>query len=199
MTKLHAATQKERSRQERRLAKLRDERKKLLEAHYADAIPLELLKTQQTRIARDITNAESRLAHLEGDFTSAKTNLTKALALVQDCHAAYLSAPDKLRRQFNQAFFERLLIDDTYTVTGHLAQPFDALLGEEVRQYVARRAEAELIDAINDIYRPDGEDSPADPELVLSGAATTTVHTARGLKEKTMVGAEGPEPPTSAV
>ena len=35
----------------------------------------------------------------------------RSLALVQDCHAAYLSAPDKLHRQFNQAFFERLLID----------------------------------------------------------------------------------------
>ena len=112
---------------------------------------------------------------------------------------AYLSAPDKLRRQFNQAFFERLLIDDTYTVTGHLAQPFDALLGEEVRQYVARRAEAELIDAINDVYQSADEDGSTVPELVLSGAATTTVHVAQGLKEKTMVEVMGLEPTASSM
>lgn len=186
MNKLHATTKQERTRQERRLATLRNERKKLLGAHYADAIPLDLLKTEQTRIARDITNAEGRLATLEGDFTSAKTNLTKALALVQDCHAAYLSAPDKLRRQFNQAFFERLLIDDTYTVTGQLAPPFDTLLSEEVRQYVARRTETDRIDAIDDILRTD-EGTPPEPELALAGATAATVHAAQGLKEKTMV------------
>lgn len=197
MTTLHATTKKERTRQERRLAKLRGERKKLLDAHYADAIPLDLLKTEQTRIGRDIANAEARLAALEGDFDSAKNNLTKALALVRDCHAAYLSAPGKLRRQFNQAFFERLLIDDTYTVTGHLAQPFETLLGEELRQHVARRNEADLFDAIEDVFRSDdGGDPPTEPELALAGAA---VHKVEGLKEKTMVGAEGLEPPTSSL
>ena len=197
MTTLHATTKKERTRQERRLAKLRGERKKLLDAHYADAIPLDLLKTEQTRIGRDIANAEARLAALEGDFDSAKTNLTKALALARDCHAAYLSAPGKLRRQFNQAFFERLLIDDTYTVTGQLAQPFETLLGEELRQHVARRNEADLFDAIEDVFRSDdGGDPPIEPELALAGAA---VHSVEGLKEKTMVGTEGLEPSLEAV
>jgi site-specific DNA recombinase len=198
MTTLHAATKKERTRQERRLAKLRGERKKLLDAHYADAIPLDLLKTEQTRIGRDIANAETRLAALEGDFTAAEANLTKALALVQDCHRAYLDAPEKTRRQFNQAFFERLLIDDSYTVTGQLAQPFETLLGEELRQYVARRTEADLIDAVEEVFRPDGDDQP-EPELALAGATPATVRAAQGWREKTMVGAEGLEPPTPSL
>ena len=160
------------------------------------------LKTEQTRIARDMTRAQTRLTAIEGDYATAETNLDKALALVQDCHAAYLSAPDKLRRQFNQAFFERLLIDDTYTVIGQLAQPFETLLGEELRQYVARRNEAnlidaDLIDAVEDAFRTEGHDPP--PELALASNTPATVHTARGLKEKTMVGAEGLEPPTSAL
>ena len=199
MTKLHDVTKKERARQERRLAQLRDERKKLLDAHYADAVPLELLKSEQARIAREITHAEAGLAAMEGDFASAKTNLAKALSLAQDCHAAYLSAPDKLRRQFNQAFFERLLIDDTYTVTGKLAQPFETLLSEEVRQYVARRNEADLIDAVEDVFRAGEDETPPGPELALAGAARATAHVAQGLKEKTMVGAEGLEPPTTAL
>ena len=47
----------ERERHNSRLKTLCDERKKLLDAHYADAIPLDLLKTEQTRITAEITNS----------------------------------------------------------------------------------------------------------------------------------------------
>jgi site-specific DNA recombinase len=191
MTKLRSATETERAHQERRLAKLRDERKKLLDAHYADAIPIDLLKSEQARIAREATGAEARLAALEGNFTTAETNLTKTLALIQDCEGAYLSASDKLRRQFNQAFFKRILIDDTYTVTGELAEPFDTLLSEEIRLAAARRAHLELMDAVEAVFRPRDDDMPLDPELALAGAARTPTTPAatrvQGLKEKTMV------------
>jgi len=165
--------------------------KKLLDAHYADAIPIDLLKSEQARIAREATGAEARLAALEGNFTTAETNLTKTLALIHDCEGAYLSAPDKVRRQFNQAFFKRILIDDTYTVTGELAEPFDTLLSEEIRLAAARRAHLELMDAVEDVFRSGDDDMPLDPELVLAGAirAPTIPKATRvqGLKEKTMV------------
>lgn len=199
MTKLHAATKKERARHERRLSKLRGERQKLLEAHYADAIPLDLLKVEQARIGRDIANSEARLAALDGDFATTKTNLTKAINLVQDCDLAYLEAPDKIRRQFNQAFFERIMIDDNYNAVAQLAQPFETLLGEELRQYAARQDEAALVDAIEDMFI-DTDDEPNDePDLALAGAAQVPVRAAQGWREKTMVGAEGLEPPTSAL
>lgn len=73
------------------------------------------------------------------------------LALIQDCEGAYLSAADKLRRQFNQAFFKRILIDDTYTVTGELAEPFDTLLSEEIRLAATRRAHLELMEPAADL------------------------------------------------
>jgi hypothetical protein len=66
-----------------------------------------------------------------------------------------------------------------------------------VRQYVARRNEAELIDAVEDVFRPEGDASPPEPEL--AGATPATVHAAQGLKEKTMVDLVGllsnPSPP----
>src|SRR5262249_5110140 len=52
----------ERDSQRRRIRGLQDEQKKLLDAHYADAIPLELLKAEQSRLSKEITAAESRLA-----------------------------------------------------------------------------------------------------------------------------------------
>ena len=39
-----------------------------------------------------------------------------------------------MRRQFNLAFFERLLIDEDYNVKAELAPPFDVILGDELRR-----------------------------------------------------------------
>ena len=182
---------------------MHDEQKKLLDAHYADAIPLSLLKTEQARITAEITAAESRFADVDSDFKAAEANLTKALSLVQECEAAYRDAPERLRRQFNQAFFKRLLIDDEYNVNGELAEPFETLLGEEIRQAAAWKAEAELGRAVDEALRElDRPEVPA-PEMAFApvGVAETpmTVRDAWGLKEKTMVGAAGLEPTTSAV
>ena len=76
---LRASADRERERQGRRLKVLHDEQKKLLDAHYADAIPLSLLKTEQARITAEITVSESRLADVDNDFNAAEANLTKAL------------------------------------------------------------------------------------------------------------------------
>ncbi|MSW92153.1 MAG: hypothetical protein F2812_11175 [Actinobacteria bacterium] len=204
MNKLRAGTDHERTRQQRRLAKLHDERKKVLDAHYADAIPLDLLKTEQARITAEIAATETRLAAADNDFAAAEANLIKALALIEDCEGAYLNAPDNLRRQFNQAFFKRLLIDDNYNITGELAEPFETLLSEDIRQAAALRAGAELIVAVDEVFRTAAEDPSDEPELAHAGARprqgpAPTVRIAQGLKEKTMVGAEGLEPPTPSL
>jgi hypothetical protein len=45
-----------------RIQRLSDERKKLLQLHYADALPLELFKSEQERITRQLEDARRRLA-----------------------------------------------------------------------------------------------------------------------------------------
>lgn len=203
--KLRGYADNERGQQTRRVAKLRDERKKLLDAHYADAITLDLLKTEQARIGAEIRVTEGRLAAVDNDFNAAEANLTRALSLVQDCEAAYRNAPDKLRRQFNQAFFKRLLINDEYNVTGELAEPFETLLSDEIRQAASRKAQDDLSRAVDDIFRQ-RDDQPHDGPIN-SGSATTTlksddlatVHAAQGLNLNVLVGAKGLEPLTSAV
>lgn len=55
MTSITGTSQKKNaSIQKRRIGALKDERHKLLEAHYADAVPLELLKTEQDRIGTEL-------------------------------------------------------------------------------------------------------------------------------------------------
>jgi site-specific DNA recombinase len=82
MTKLRADAHRERIAQERRLRTLESERKKLLDAHLADALPLDLLKVEQTRIASEVATVEGRLVAVASDFQKAETNLDRALSFV---------------------------------------------------------------------------------------------------------------------
>ena len=200
MAKLHNHTQAERDRLEWRMKALRNEQQKLLDAHYADAIPLDLLKTEQARITTEVITAKARLAVIDGDYATAETNLRKALALARDCEAAYAEASDKVRRQFNQIFFKRLLIDDQYQVIGELAEPFETLLGDEIRLAATSKAEAELQTLVDGAFDSDDHERPSADEGVLaltgSSLSNPAPHSVQGLKEKTMVGAEGLEPST---
>jgi site-specific DNA recombinase len=206
LSTLRADADHERTTQTRRRTKLEAERKKLLDAHYADAIPLDLLKTEQTRITAGIAAAEGRLAEVEADFKTAETNLDRALSFVGDCEAAYREAPDAVRRQFNLSFFKRLLIDDEYTVTGELAEPFDLLLGDDLRLAAAIKAEEDARAVELARRQPavqteaHNEQRPPEPEEVLVGAAPTpTLSKVVGWSPNNMVELVGLEPTTSSL
>jgi len=97
-----------------------------------------LFKTEHARITTAITADQARPDSLQHDVEAAQANLHKALTLVQDCETAYLDAPDTRRRQFNQAFFRRLLVDDDFNMTSELAEPFAILLSDEMRTAAAQ-------------------------------------------------------------
>ncbi len=103
------------------------ERAKLLEAHYAGAIPLDLLKIEQERIARELDHVEERLASLELRFDLVEQNLKRALTFVGDLDRAYREATSKLRRQMNQALFTRIFVSDDGEVVAELRPPFELL------------------------------------------------------------------------
>lgn len=107
------------------------ERTRLLQAHYAGAVPLELLKTEQDRITGQLELIESRLDATSSHFDTVQANLKLALDLAGDCHRAYLQADDRTRRLLNQALFDMLYIDED-GVRAALAEPFKTLLGPEV-------------------------------------------------------------------
>jgi site-specific DNA recombinase len=201
LSKLRFDADREHRTQERRLGKLKDERKTLLDAHYAGAVPLDLLKSEQDRIATAVEAIEGRLTEIAADFKTAETNLERALTRVGDCEAAYRDASGRMRRQLNLAFFKRLLISDDYTVAGELAPPFDVLLGEELRRAVIAQTNDELQDAIEDAERRraiesgDDEQRPRKPVGALVGAATADLSEGRGFSPKILVRMRGLEPP----
>ncbi|MDQ1736463.1 MAG: site-specific recombinase [Pseudonocardiales bacterium] len=197
--------------------RLVNERSKLLQAHYAGAVPLDLLKTEQNRITTQLAAVEARLEATGVQFDTIQANLTAALDLAGDCHRAYLNAGDHTRRLMNQALFDGIYVEEDAT-RAELAEPFRTLLGPNVAQ-AAGRAGA--------IKEPQGQKQSetarthTDPHVLTadeygwSAAYIRRIrgrHTPRphqnnkpapgcyrgaGLKESTLVRSEGFEPPTS--
>ena len=124
----------------KRQRRLLDERSKLLQAHYADAIPVDLLKDEQRRIQSALDKIEHRLQSTSLEHDRIDVNLRNALALVTDAQASYQQSADPVRRQLNQALFTRIEVDDDGEVRAELAEPFGILLSDETRALVASPA-----------------------------------------------------------
>ncbi|SDI89756.1 Site-specific DNA recombinase [Frankineae bacterium MT45] len=127
-----SAARSETEAQERELhsqqQRLTHQQTKLLQAHYASAIPLDLLKSEQDRITAQLETIGNRLDASKTRFDEIERNLKTALDFASNCHAAYLRANDHTRRLLNQAFFEKLYIEED-GVRGYFAGPFKTLLG----------------------------------------------------------------------
>jgi len=118
--------------QQRRLKKLDDERRKLLQAHYAEAIPVDLLKEEQTRIGTEQAQAERILASCSAEHEQMNLNLDKALDRISNVHVTYRISDDEGRRKLNQGLFEKIFIVDTDISGADLAQPYHQLLDDDI-------------------------------------------------------------------
>ena len=174
--------------------KFERQREKLMEAHYAGAIPVDLLGREQERISRSLGEIENRMSATVTEFETIEGNLGRALDLAGDCGAAYQEAPDHIKRMFNQAFFEKIFviqIDESLAdvrVESQLREPFDVLLGEELRAASLSSNQGRIT------IKPAG--------TTANGLPSTNSRTplqVRGLSNTLMVGATGLEPVTSAV
>lgn len=112
--------------------KLEREQLKLLQAHYEDAIPLSLLKEEQTRIGKTISAINDQIAACQAEFANASKNIGAALDLLNNCGEIYRLADDFARRCLNQAIFKRILVYDDLTLDVELAEPFDMILNTNV-------------------------------------------------------------------
>ena len=108
--------------------KLERQRKKLLEAHYNDAIPMELLKSEQQKIAKRLATIEHEIKVYETAFTSVMEHLNEALDIIEDCGKTYRLADDHIKRMMNQAIFSKLWVEQDGNVTAEFAPPFTTLM-----------------------------------------------------------------------
>lgn len=69
--------------------RLDDERMKLLQAHYAGAVPIDLLKQEQERIANQIRDIQHRLEAHHEEYASARANFDDSLGLLATIVSVY--------------------------------------------------------------------------------------------------------------
>ena len=108
-----------------RRTNLEDERRRLLQAHYAGAVPLELLKEEQDRLGRELAGIQRQLDAYQADAKLVRVHVEQALDLLEDCYRLYMAAPDHLRKQLNQVFFERVLVNPVVDEEGRVILPGD--------------------------------------------------------------------------
>lgn len=126
---------------------------KLLDSHLDDTIPPALYKAEQRKISAQLVTIEDKLDRLKGRFDQIERNLEDALVLSRDCYEAYRRAPDQLRRQYNQAFFTRILVFADGTTDADQADPFKSVM--RASREIASRGATE--------GAPDNENPPNTP------------------------------------
>ncbi len=128
-------------RQRRAIRKLEGHRRRLIDAHLAGAVPLELLREKQEEIAAQLAKAEAAVDKAIGSVEQAKRGLKLALKLLQKAGAAYHEADEITRRAWNQTFFTKLWIapadDDVEVVGAELTDEFSALLADDLSRQLA--------------------------------------------------------------
>ena len=106
-----------------RRTNLEDKRRRLLHAHYEGAIPLDLLKEEQTQLTSELGQIERQLTAYQADAAEVRQHLTQALDLLEDCHRLYTAAPAHLKKLLNQVFFERVLVSPLVDEEGRVILP----------------------------------------------------------------------------
>lgn len=136
VTELRAQTADARENAERarkRHTQLLDERAKLMQAHYAGAVPLDLLTTEMERLTRAIAEAEGEVKAASTALDKIEETLHQAVSIAGRCHQLYETASPAVRRQINQGFSTKLFIGHDGEVERYeLTEPFRQLLSEEL-------------------------------------------------------------------
>jgi site-specific DNA recombinase len=178
--------------------RLLHEREKLLQAHYADAIPLDMLKREQNRIRDALAHIDQRLVATDNQPDMIETNLRAALTFATDAQATYANAPASIRRQLNQALFTRIWVGTDGNISSELAQPFNVLLSPEARQLAlaSEHQQAPRVPELDyEVWEKSFNDEGA-RNLVASASGSRRPLRGRGLNYESLVGRAGFEPAT---
>ncbi len=116
----------------RRRDELEHEQKTLMRAHYAGAVPLNVLKSEQDRISTELDQINHQLDAQHRDYADARKHLDEALDILENCAAIYSRCDDTNRRMCNQALFTKIYIDEDNTLRPEHARAYEVLVDPEL-------------------------------------------------------------------
>jgi site-specific DNA recombinase len=111
------------------------ERFKLMEAYYANAIDVTMLRREQERIGAELRTVESRQAVLEASLDDWQEVMDLALRFSTRCATAYRRGGDRTRRLFNAAVLDEVHVRDGHVVEAAYKEPFDLLFSVPKFEY----------------------------------------------------------------
>jgi site-specific DNA recombinase len=120
---------------DRELLELEGKRRKLLEAYYADAIDLGLLRQEQIRISQQTSTLEVRRRSLTANLDDWRAILETAGRFATHCGATYRHADPPTRKLFNTAVIDRIELRDGHIAHVEYRAPFDLLFGRSGFEY----------------------------------------------------------------
>ncbi len=118
---------------EERIEQLDRRAKKLLEAHYADAITVGQLKEEQREMSVQRAEAERTLALASENDEVLVTSLDRACTLLENAQNQYLAGDQFIKRELNQSVFRHIYIEDDEIVGSDLTAAFERLTAGSLR------------------------------------------------------------------
>lgn len=129
---------------ERAVTTLERQRDQLLQAHYAGAVPLDQLKSEQDRIAVELGAARDVLTTKRLRRDQLDAAVERALELLAHAGQHYRPAAGTIRRQLNQSLFERFWLADDHVIAADMTHLFRRLLDPDLEQELLKEAPADL-------------------------------------------------------
>jgi site-specific DNA recombinase len=111
------------------------ERFKLMEAYYANAIDITVLRHEQDRIGAELQTIEARRTALDATMEDWQEVMNTALRFAATCAQAYRRAGDRTRKLYNTATLESALVRDGHVTEVEYKEPFDVLFSEPKFEY----------------------------------------------------------------
>jgi hypothetical protein len=134
------------------IAKLEQKQDNLLDLYDEKSISKAVFTRRQAKLEDELHAARTSLAETEHALVIDQAQLAKALELAHDVRQVYLAADHRTRRGYNQAFFEKLLVDaeaepgsrtPKVSICGaKLTEPYALLLAEDLLDRLETEAAA---------------------------------------------------------
>ncbi len=128
----------------RELAELAEQSERLMQAFYADAIALDHLKREQTRISAARGVAEAVITRNTASRELVVEKLDYLCTLLADPARYYANTPDAMRRELNQSIFDRIYVHDDEVTGADLTEPAQRLLSDGLEMNLARERKTVL-------------------------------------------------------
>ena len=132
--------------QRTRIGKLEREQAKLTEAYLADALPIDVLRTEQGRIQRELSQARILIGQYQDDYQAIEAALDHALLMCRYGSLAYEHAEPEVRRQLVQAAFDKLWVIGDEIAGCDLKPGYVTLLDDDLAVELERQSKQQSSD-----------------------------------------------------